>query len=367
MATLVPEGDQSRKPFAIARLIPVGLEAEQAFDDVVTFPGLSKYHGSFIRAKRIKRKDPTPEVSSEDTDAEEDEVVSQEAVELWVGNYLLDTSTLEHLENPRIEWRAGRGTSKFGNDDREVEILLIRPGRKSDDVSKMNAAIRLHEKSGVLMLVGLSNTHPITYECGGQGQTVTLRFGEKHVLYQKQNRFSFGKLRFKLEYEDFDDTKLAAVTKLRDRFFLAKGLHRPHPRLSMIPRRGHNLRGSAVLHTAFGRGTFGHVHAAVDTRTGNPLAIKDMWIDNAHRAKHPELIAELDVSQGFKVSSTYFRVLLYIHSHTPSQNTSGLLQALRCHCQHLRETCPCGEYPEQIFMTFPLGLRDFSMQEWRGM
>ena len=310
MATLVPDDSQSTQSFAIARLVPVGPEAEQAFDDVVTFPGLSKYHGSFIHAKRIKRKDTTPEVSSEDTDAEEGDVVSEEAVELWVGHYLLDTTTFELLENPRIEWLVGKGTSKFGNDDREVDILLIRPGRKSDNVSKTNAAIRLHEKSGVLMLVGLSDAHPITYECDRKGATTTLRFGEKHVLYQDVNRFSFGKLRFQLEYEDVDDTQLAAVTKLRDRFFVEKGLPRPHPCLSMIPRDGQVLRGSAVLHTAFGRGTFGHVHAAVDTRTGNPLAIKEMWIDSARRAKHPELIAELDVSQGFKVSSTYLSVLL---------------------------------------------------------
>ena len=56
-----------------------------------------------------------------------------------------------------------------------------------------------------------------------------------------------------------------------------------------------------------------------------------------------------------------------MQSHTLFQDTPGLLQALQCQCQHLRQTCPCGEYPEQIFMTFPLALRDFSKQDWQGM
>ena len=74
----------------------------------------------------------------------------------------------------------------------------------------------------------------------------------------------------------------------------------PHPCLSMIPQPGHNLRGSTVFHTTFSQDAFGHVHAAVDIRTGDPLAIKDMWINNARHAKHPEMIAELDVSQALR-------------------------------------------------------------------
>ena len=303
MPTLKSDHNQPTEDLAIARLVPVGLDAEQAFHDVVAFPDLSSHHRSFIRAEWTKKKDTSPVLSSEDTDAEEDAVRSEQMVELWTGHFSLDTSNLDILENPQAGWRVGKGTSRFGKADRGIDILLIRPGRKSDDVSKLNALISLHEKSGVLMLVGLSDTQPITYESSSKGSTITLRSGEKHVLYQRENRFSFGKLRFKLEYEDFDNARLAAVTERRDRFFFERGIPRPHPLLSMIPREGHALRGSAVIHTTFGRGGFGHVQAAVDTRTGEPLAIKNMWIDDERRAKDPELTAELDVSRGFKASS----------------------------------------------------------------
>ena len=310
IATLMSDHNQSAAVFAIAKLVPVGPDAEKAFDDVVAFPDLSEHHRSCIRAERSKKRDTSPEFSSEDTDAEESPPMSEKVVELWTGHFSLDTSKFKHLENPRAQWRVGKGTSRFRNADREVDILLIRPGRKSDDVSKSNALISLHEKSGVLMLVGLSDTQPITYESGIGGVAITLRSGEKHVLYQRENRFSFGKLRFKLVYEDFDDARLAAVTQNRDRFFSENGIPRPHPCFSMIPRAGHVLRGSAVIHTTFALGGFGHVHAAVDTRTGEPLAIKDMWINDERRAKDPELIAELTISEAFKVSSTYLRILL---------------------------------------------------------
>ena len=302
IATLMSEHNQSAEAFAIAKLVPVGPEAGQAFDDVVAFPDLSDHHRSFIHAERTHKKDPGPMFSSEDTDTEEAAVMPEKVVELWTGHYSLSASKFEHFQNSRAGWRVGKGTSKFGNANREVDILLIRPGRKSNEVTKSNALIKLHEQSGVLILVGLSDTHPITYESGGEGVTITLGLGEKHVLYQRVNRFSFGKMRFNLEYEDFDNARLAAVTQSRDEFFVAKCLPRPHPCLSMIPQPGHNLRGSTVFHTTFGQGGFGHVHAAVDTRTGDPLAVKDMWIDNARRAKNPEVITELSVSQAFKVS-----------------------------------------------------------------
>ena len=306
--------------FAIAKLVPVGADAEQAFNDVVAFPDLSPHHRSFIRAEWTER-DTSPVYSSEDTDAEEDTeedaVSSEQAVALWTGHFSLNTSNFQQSQNPRAGWRVGKGTSRFGETDRGVDILLIRPGRKSDDASRLNALIRLHERSGVLMLVGLSNTQPITYESASKGITITLRSGDKHVLYQKENRFSFGKMRFKLEYDDFDDAQLAAVTRARDEFFFEHDIPRPHPCLSMIPRPGHVLRGSTIVHTAFGQGGFGHIHAAVDARTGEPLAVKDMWIDDAHRAKHPDLAAEMNVSRGFKVISKHLYVLVCKQSHAP--------------------------------------------------
>ena len=302
MATPLSERNQSAEAFAIAKLVPVGLEAEQAFDDVVAFPDLSDHHRSFIHAERTHKKDPGPMFSSEDTDTEEAAVMPEKVVELWTGHYSLSASKFTDPGKFGAGWRVGKGTSKFGTADREIEILLIRPGRKSGEVSKTNALLRLHEQSGVLMLVGLSDTNPITYESGEEGVTITLRSGETHVLFQRVNRFSFGKLRFNLVYEDLDDTQLAAVTKHRDQFFVQRGIPVPHPCLSMIPRPGQILRGSTVFHTTFGQGGFGHVHAAVDTRTGDPLAVKDMWIDNARRAKNPEVITELSVSQAFKVS-----------------------------------------------------------------
>lgn len=303
MATPIPNQDQSAEAFAIAKLVPLSPEAEQAFDDVVEFPDLSEHHRSYIRAERAKSRDNSPVYSSEDTDAEESAVVPERFVRLWTGHYSLSATSFAHSRIPGAGWRVGRGTSRFGEADRGVDILLIRPGRKSEDVSKANALIRFHEKSGVLMLVGLSDIHPITYD-NGEDDVTTLRSGESHVLYRRKNLFSFGNLRFKLEYEDFDDTRLAAVTRHRDRFFYEKGIPSPHPSLSMIPRKNHILRGSAILHTTFAMGGFGYVHAAVGTRTGDPLAIKDMWIKSAERAKDPQFMAELDVSQGFKVIST---------------------------------------------------------------
>ena len=48
-------------------------------------------------------------------------------------------------------------------------------------------------------------------------------------------------------------------------------------------------------------GTFCWVYAAVDCRTGEPLAVEELVIKGKHIAEMPDLKIELEISRSFKV------------------------------------------------------------------
>ena len=60
--------------------------------------------------------------------------------------------------------------------------------------------------------------------------------------------------------------------------------------------------GSVILHQGISSGTFGFVYAAVDTRTGDPIAVKELVVKDRHAARNPELKSEIRVAQAFQVS-----------------------------------------------------------------
>ena len=286
----------------IARLIPDGPKAEKALNDLLNYPDLSTHHRSFIDAERILRGEPSlTESGNADSGLNsEPETPGTPISEAWIGSYSLNFNTA-----PSRGWRIGRGSSRLG-DERGVDLLLCRPGRKTrSGVAALQALIQLHPQSGVLMLVGLSESHPVEYLVDYHRSPILLWHGEKHVLHQRVNRFALGKLCYRIVYEEFTDkAKMEDYLRNRDADFLALGRPVPHPYLYTIPQDSqdecHRL-GTVDLHRRMSSGTFGLVYAAVDRRSGDPLAVKELIIKNKSMSEHEDLKNELEIADTFRV------------------------------------------------------------------
>lgn len=177
--------------------------------------------------------------------------------------------------------------SKLKN--RGIDLQVSCPGRFSYDVAVVHALIQFHPESGVLLLRGVSENNPVKYYVD---KTIALYAGDKHVLHQEENRFSLGKLDFKLEYERFDDDEYAAYDKVRNEMLERAGGHVPHSRLIDVPRKPHVKIDNLILHDNISSGAFGLVCAAVDARTGMPLAMKEVWIKSHNMVQDTSLNVE---------------------------------------------------------------------------
>ena len=151
------------------------------------------------------------------------------------------------------------------------------------------------------MLRGVSDTRPVKYHLDYLDYTVSLYNKDKHVLFQKQNRFSLGKLDFCLHYENMDDELYTNYVRIRNRALEQTGRAVPHPRLIAVPRKPHVKVDDMILHENISSGSFGFVCAAVDAHTGAPLAIKEMWIRNQYMVHDKSMLTECEVSDRFAV------------------------------------------------------------------
>ena len=291
-------GETSSVP--IARLFPLDENAKRAVHDLLEDPGLSGHHRSFLQAQRANEQQilqSSSDISSGDRSSEESPASPEE--ELRAGYYALDFDSSFHI----VGWRVGRGSSRRGA-DRGIDLLICPPerGRKMR-VAAVHALIQLHRESGVLMLVGLSDSHPVEYIVPNKRVPLLLRHNEKHVLHQKTNIFSFGKLLFKLVYEEMNELATQQYTIVRDLYLEQLSGRAPHPHLHSVPSESYSMIGDVILHQSIATGAFGWIYAAIHTRSGAPLAVKELTIKSPRDATHPDLKNEIIVSTSFKVRS----------------------------------------------------------------
>ncbi|KAL8832829.1 MAG: hypothetical protein Q9191_000013 [Dirinaria sp. TL-2023a] len=336
----VTKDDSDSVPFA--KLIPLNEDAKKALHELMQYPSLSSFHRSFIEAERVASREEVCSASDTASGSSFRDESPSTRVELWTGHY-----ALEFEKAPTIAWRVGKGSSKSG-EDRGVDLLVCRPERGSKaGIAALHALIQFHTESGLLMLVGLSDSRPVEYLLDFKRCPLLLRHNEKHVLHQKVNRFSLGKLLFKLVYEDLDDAGLAEYTRVRNNFFKTLGRRIPHAHIHVVPQKHFHMIGSIILHQSLSCGTFGWVYAAVDSRTGVPLAVKELAIKDKRIARDPDLRNELEIATSFR-------------------EHPGLLQAGHVQCDH-GHPGHCGTLPEHVYMSFPLAIGDFASQNWSSI
>ncbi len=337
-----------------ARIYPQGLEAEEALDLVFDDENLSQYHRSFIHVERKSRLEDSE--SEQSTTARYTSPIPQ----YWAGYYSL--ALHDPVENKMsVGWRLGKGVSAKHADavsvkDGGVDLLLICPGKSSRQVAPVHARIRFHDLSGAIMLFGVQEGKPVSYQIHDEAKPRLLTNGQGHVLYQSRNSFTVGRLHYVLVFTHFNDEQYSSFVEKRNA--LIYGALTPHLQLSAVPRPTDVKRGLFITHGTMGHGAFGRVLPAVDAHTGEPLAVKQQQPTNQHQMDM--IVREADLGAMFKVR----RVLEYFtHKLNSVQESRGLLPTLKIWCEHKFEN-PCNILPQFVFTSSPLAICDFSQLGW---
>lgn len=275
---------------AIARMYSIGHDAENALDELMKSDQTLDYHRDFMHPQ-----------SSCGTGNDSLNLPVCRDTRIQKGHYLL---SLENIGSAAggLSWRAGSGSKKLENQDRGVELLVGTSQGDSQGVAAQHALIQFHPQSGVLMLCGVHKDKPVEYLLEESYEPILLHAGEKHVLFKAINRFKVGRLEFHLIFENHNNDE-SAFTKIRDRVFTAAGLMTPHPSLHSMPKRYFHVIGDAILHQSMNSGSFGVVSAAIDSRSGAPLAVKRLSIKSKSAAQSAELQNEISMVKKFAVSA----------------------------------------------------------------
>ncbi|KAI4269602.1 MAG: hypothetical protein L6R35_006680 [Caloplaca aegaea] len=314
-------------PYEFARVHPEGLEAEKALGLVLADEELHPYHKSFIQV--------VPTIGSDESESETSSSGRPGSPRRERENVYYKLSLADKVEHFAHGWRAGRGSSetlKGSNNagDRSVDLLLIRPGQCANRVAPVHARIRFNPHSGALMLVGADKA---------------LEHGQFHVLYQRSNTFRVGDLYYTLVFTAFDADQYTKFVTRRNEILGHYGFPAPHSSLSAVWRHQDTKIGSAILHSSFAFGTYGWVHAAVHSRTGQPLAIKRHLVQS--RKQFAAVKGEVKVGLAFN-------------------EEQGLMPIYKSWCEHEAEHV-CSVFPQQICTSSPLAMHDFSRLQASGL
>ncbi|KAL9634589.1 MAG: hypothetical protein Q9204_002936 [Flavoplaca sp. TL-2023a] len=339
-----------------ARIYPKGFEAEEALSLVFDDENLSPHHRSFIHVVRRTR--------SEDSESETGMIERHSHVDhqYWAGYYSLA------LQDPVVNksaagWRLGKGYSSgsapgASAQDKGVDLLLIRPGKSNRHVAPVHARIRFHPLSGAIMLFGVQEGKPVSYEVHDEYKPRVLAHGQGHVLYQARNLFTVGKLSYILVFNEFNDEQYFSFVQKRNALIYGSDAMIPHLHLSAVPRHSNLKRGLVITYGTIGHGAYGRVLPAVHAHTGDSLAVKHQQPTNKHQMDN--IVREADLGTRFKV---WRAIEYFVHMLTIVQESQGLLPTLKIWCEHSFEE-PCYKVPQSVFTSFPLANRDFSQVGW---
>ncbi|KAL8974458.1 MAG: hypothetical protein Q9197_001314 [Variospora fuerteventurae] len=272
---------------AFARIVPEGLEAEDALDFVCNDENLSDHHRSFIHV------DPVPRVRPKDSGSDSSSANNRPAPNHNLTGRFFTLSLEQPIVQPfSVGWRLGRDTG-------EVDLLLIRPGKSKRQVAPVHARILLHVRSGVLMLFGVDSSKPIAYRLYDSPHPLLLSNGQGHVMYQSSNLFAVGHLYYTVEFADFTTERYRRFVEQRNSILEPYGFSKPHAGLSAIYRHQDTKRGPVITHGTLSTGKFGMVCAAVIASSGEPIAVKQHRADTQRDLRL--IHREADIGTQFEV------------------------------------------------------------------
>lgn len=285
-----------------ARLVPRNQTAQRLFSATCIYVEENKtFHLRFLQRNNASSKMPTtsdePVESSTDYDSQlEGEIEGLQMEDS--GYFVLSFDQEREPEFPHLGWRVGRGAGKSPA-NRGVDLLLSKPG---DYLSRSLASIHMifhfNRRSGLLMLKGGSHKVPVEYRLGDKW--VKLEYDEEHLIYEPSIRIRAGMCEYELEHT-VEEKYRALYFEKRDRFLRAQlqgNLELKIKPLQRMPGDSYVLRGQYLELETRGSGAFGWITQGVDTKTGDPVAIKELRIEARNKS---EVMAEVHMGTRFTV------------------------------------------------------------------
>lgn len=190
------------------------------------------------------------------------------------------------------------GTGSPGQEDRGVDIMVAHPDQSPNGVLPIHALLRIHPRSSLLMIGGVSDSHPV--QLITDRVTIFLGAGDWHGLSQTRNTFRLNEMDFSLNYRKLSQEKLDDLREARDESYKLGGFPAPDPRLPLFPHNPIGQMGDIVHFQRVGRGTFGEVYVAMNIKTGEPCAVKEVAANSSEACD--EFMHEAEVLFRFPVS-----------------------------------------------------------------
>lgn len=286
-----------------AKLVPCNHTAQVLFSTTYVHVKTSEaFHLRFMERTdgNMPSAEDEPVESSTDYDTHPDTDTEDPRVEVIQnpGHFLLSFNGGIRPEIPHFGWKAGRGTSKIPK-TRNVDLLLATPGNVlGKSLASVHMVFRFNRLSGLLMLRGGSQKASVEFRIDGVWHK--LGFQEEQLMYQRATMLRAGKCEYELEYtieEKFRETYFRQREKFLGEVYPSqKAYTRAFKRL---PGDSSVLRGRYLEFDTRGSGTFGWITEGLDTKTGNPIAIKEIRI--ARPKDRSNVTAEVKMGTQFVV------------------------------------------------------------------
>ena len=304
-----------------AKLIPCNHVAQLLYSETYVYAEKNDtFHLRFMERTDSERPSTSdePVESSTDYDTHPDSDTEDPRVQVIQnpGHFVLSFSEVRSPEMPHLGWRVGRGSSKLLK-SRNVDLLLTKPGDNlGKSLANVHMVFRFNRSSGFLMLRGGSRKASVEFKIDGVWKM--LGFDEEQLIYQRATMLRAGVCEYELEYtveEKFRETYFRQRDTFLERVYSDPNKYqRPFERLpgdSCVP------RGRYLEFGTRGSGTFGWITQGLDTRTGDPIAIKEIRIDGSK--SRSDATAEVEMGRQFIVSRIPRRSYRYLTKHRTNE------------------------------------------------
>jgi len=335
-----------------ATLRPENEAAEKAFNNVVALLEDSEpagqaeqYHSRFLCLEIPSSLASEPPSPSSSMSSSSSSTVPLRAAAAR-GHYRLSLDVLP--EGPGAAWRVGKGSARASDDNRGVDLLLVPPGQhKGSGVANVHALISVHGYSGAFMLRSTSSRPIIYLSAAEDGSDLVLRQNSQAVLHKTVNRLRIGAHDYLLAFSVEQESHFQLM---RDQFIttILEQPALPHPQLDVIPQPYHQKMAGYIMHKPISAGAFGMVRSAVESATGNPVAVKRLSCKGIRDSSAVEVEA---------------RIAGLFPTDDPE---SGVIPLLSAWCEHGMRPA-CGRSPEDVFLAMPLARTDFGHADWRSI
>ena len=342
-----------------ARLVPRNRVAQVLFSESIAYVDendtfhlrfMERTHADLDRASSQSQEDSTDYDHPQDADNDDPRVAGIQNA----GHYVFSFDRSRTPEFPHVGWRVGRGTSKVTT-NRGVDLLLTKPGDAlGKKIASVHLLLRFNFKSGFLVLSAETQKAVLEVKVGTTWERLTYK--EERLIHQPATMLRAGVCEYELEYT-VEEEHREAYFKKRDVFFEWISEYDRDQTFRRLPGDSGVLRGRYLEFGTQGYGTFGWISEGLDTRNGDPVAIKELRIKN--QASRDEVLDEVKMGKDLCVSWLHDRSLKQLICF---QDKRGLLPILDAWCEH-GDPNGCGR-TERYYIFMPHALSDLSGNFW---